>query len=499
MIDYSGKKFIFSKRKPTNNPIRIFIGFVVLLGLVFVLRGISAGQIRPILSITPTPTRSLESYAQEGEAHFAAGNLEKAIAAYKDAVRVQPNDPALWAELARIQVYSTSQITSDKEKKTRLEEAMQSVDAGLKVDSEYSQLYAVKAFALDWYGISSISGDKWQDYLMQGEQSANRALQFDSTNAYALAYIAELLVDEQRWTQAQSYIDQALVLDPTLMDVHRVNGYVLESVANYPKAIEEYNTAISITPNLNFLYISLGANYRKLANMNLYTNPKEADKYFTLALESFDKAAKINSRLGVKDPIPLSSIANTYVQMGSPLYASANMLAALNFKPDDATSYGQLGVIYYKSRNYEGAILPLQCAVRGCTAQESCKVREGGVDCTEDEANNPAIVIEALPLTTTTVIYYYIYGSALAGMNTRTTNYCAKALPVFAEITSGFSGDPTIMAIVDDGVAICRISSTGATSTPSGSTVPVDPYATPNAPTEVQPTLQGPKITSTPY
>jgi len=464
MIDYSGKKFIFSKRKPSNNPIRIFIGLVIILGLMFVMRAISSGKIAPILSITPTPTRSLQSYAQEGEAHFSAGDLEKAIAAYKDAVRVEPNDPALWADLARIQVYSTSQITIDKDKKVRLEEALQSVESGLLANNEYSQLYAVKAFALDWYSVSSIAGDNWQDFLIQAEQAAQKALQYDNTNAYALAYMAEILVDAQRWTQAQEYIDQALERDPTLMDVHRVNGFVLESVANYNQAIDEYNTAISITPNLNFLYISLGANYRKLANLSVIESEK--NRYFDLALEAFDTAAKINSRLGVKDPIPLRTIANTYVQLGSPLFASANMLAALNFKPDDSTSYGELGVIYYKSRNYEGAILPLQCAVRGCTALESCKVRSGGVDCTEEEANNPAIVIEALPLTTTTVIYYYIYGSALSGMNTATTNYCELAMPVFAEITAGFGGDPTIMAIVDDGVAICRFSSIEPSATP---------------------------------
>lgn len=449
------------------------------------MRAISGGQISPILSITPTPTRSLQSYAQEGEAHFSAGNLEKAIEAYKDAVRVEPNDPALWADLARIQVYSTSQLTIDKDKKVRLEEALQSIESGLIANGEYSQLYAVKALALNWYGVSSISGEDWQDYLIQGEQAAQKALQYDNTNAYALAYLAELLVDQQRWVQAQTYIEQALERDPTLMDVHRVNGYVLESTANYNQAIEEYNTAISITPNLNFLYISLGANYRKLANMSVIESEK--NRYFDLALESFDKAAKINSRLGVKDSIPLRSIANTYVQLGSPLFASANMLAALNFKPDDTTSYGELGVIYYKSRNYEGAILPLQCAVRGCTEFESCKVRFGGVDCTEEEANNPALVIEGLPLTTTTAIYYYIYGSALAGMNTPSTNYCELAMPVFAEITAGFGGDPTIMAIVDDGVAICRNSSVKVTDIPAESASLQDPNTSLVTPPAAQP------------
>ena len=455
MIDYNGKKFLFGKPKRSSNPIRIFIGCLILLGLFFVLRGLSSGQIKPILQITPTPTRTLGSYAQEGEAHFSSGNLEKAIAAYRDAVRVNPRDPALWAELARIQVYSTSQFTTDQEKKTRLEEALASIDEGLKVAPEYSQLYAVKAFALDWYGVSSIAGEDWQDYLIQGEQAAIKALQYDSTNAYALAYYAELLIDEQKWTQAQQYITQALDRDPTIMDVHRVNGYVSESTADYEQAIAEYKKAIEITPNLNFLYISLGANYRKLANMSPDPSAQRT-VYFNQALDSFDQAAKINERLGVKDPIPLTSIANTYVQTGDALAASRNMLAALNFKPEDPASYGQLGVIYYKARNYEGSILPLKCAVRGCTALESCEVRSGGIECTADEANDPAIVINRLPLTSNTAIYYYIYGSVLAGMNTSATDYCVEGLQVFDEITAGFANDPTIMAIVDEGVAICN-------------------------------------------
>ena len=454
MIDYSGKKYLFSKKKRKSNPVRIFIGFVILLGLVFVIRAFDTGQIEPILVATPTPTRTLGSYAQEGEAHFAAGDLGKAIDAYRDAVKVQPNDPDLWAELARIQVYSTSQFTTDQEKKTRLEEAFTSIETGLAVDPESSQLYAVQALALDWYGQSSIAGEDWLEYLILGEQAAQKALQYDGTNALALAYYAELLIDQQRWTQAQQYIEQALERDPSLMDVHRVNGYVNESIANYEQAVEEYKKAIEIMPNLNFLYISLGANYRKLANMSPYT--AEQNAYYDLALEAFDEAAKINDRLGVKDPIPQITIANTYIQMGQALAASTNMLAALNFKPEDSTSYGQVGVVYYKARNYEGSILPLKCAVRGCTALESCEVRSGGIECTEEEANDPAIVIEALPLTNTTVVYYYIYGSVLAGMNTAVTNYCVEALQVFDEVEAGFGGDETIMAIVNEGVTICN-------------------------------------------
>jgi tetratricopeptide (TPR) repeat protein len=452
MIDYSGKRNLFSKPRKTSNPVRVFIGLVMLLVMLFVLRAFSSGKITPLFSPTPTPTRTLNSYTTEGETHFQAGDLEKAIDAYKSAVKVDPNSPALWAELARIQIYSTSQITTDQGKKTRLEEAFASVEKGLALAPEDSMLFAVKAFALDWYGVSSISGEGWRDSLMSGEQAAVQALQFDNTNALALAYYAELLIDQQKWTQAEQYITQAVDRDPTLMDVHRVYGYVLESTANYKLAVEEYKKAIDIAPNLNFLYISLGANYRKLANLSDLT--PERDYFYRLALEAFAQAVTINDQLGVNDPIPLISIANTYVQQGEFFAAARNVLRALNFRPDDPTVYGQLGIVYYKARNYEGSILPLRCSVRGCTAAESCLVRNGGEECAAENVGN--IVIQGLPMTQNTVIYYYIYGSVLAGLHQPSNGYCELAMQVFREITTGFGNDQTIMAIVNEGVAICN-------------------------------------------
>ena len=263
MIDYSGKRNIFSSSKKRSNPLRIFLLLVLILAGLFVIRGFNVGMIAPIMRTTPTPPRSLNSYALEGQTHFQAGNLEKAIAAYRNAIAINPEDSDLRAELARIQVYSTSQITVDARKRERLEEALATIEEGLAISPQSSNLHAVKAFALDWYGASGAAGEDWQEYFIKGEQAAVEALQYDNTNALALAYYAELLIDQLKYDQAQQYITQALERDDSLMDVHRVNGNVQEASANYTQAIEEYKKAIAITPNLNFLYMSLGANYRQ--------------------------------------------------------------------------------------------------------------------------------------------------------------------------------------------------------------------------------------------
>ncbi len=451
MIDYSGKRNIFSSSKKRSNPLRIFLLLVLILAGLFVIRGFNVGMIAPIMRTTPTPPRSLNSYALEGQTHFQAGNLEKAIAAYRNAIAINPEDSDLRAELARIQVYSTSQITVDARKRERLEEALATIEEGLAISPQSSNLHAVKAFALDWYGASGAAGEDWQEYFIKGEQAAVEALQYDNTNALALAYYAELLIDQLKYDQAQQYITQALERDDSLMDVHRVNGNVQEASANYTQAIEEYKKAIAITPNLNFLYMSLGANYRQLANMTEITT--EQNYYFGLALDSFAKAVAINNQLGVNDPIPLISIANTYVQQGEFFAAARNMLRAVEFAPEDPPTYGQLGVVYYKSRNYEGSILPLRCAVRGCTAEESCLVRNGGAECDPD--NIPDIPIPGLELTNNSVIFYYIYGSVLAGLHQPSNGYCEEAMLIFDEITAMFGSDETIMGIVREGETIC--------------------------------------------
>ena len=150
----------------------------------------------------------------------------------------------------------------------------------------------------------------------------------------------------------------------------------------------------------------------------------------------------------------LISIANTYVQQGEFFAAARNVLKALQFRPEDPTVYGQLGVVYYKARNYEGSILPLKCAVRGCTAEESCLVRNGGAECSPDQVED--LPIQAVEMTTNTVIYYYIYGSVLAGLHQPSNGYCEEGMKVFDEISAGFSNDDSVMSIVNEGIAICN-------------------------------------------
>jgi len=424
------------------------------------IRKVDQGDVKPLFLPSPTPTRFAESYSMEGDAQFTAGDMDAAIVAYQEAVRVDPNNAEVWAKLARIQTYSSALLTTDDAQRTRLGEALASAEKAVEIAPDDSFAHAVYAFVLDWNANSIlVDEEQVQRYLLQAEQEANRALLLDNTNTLALAYYAEILVDQQKWNQAEINIKQALERDPTLMDVHRVYAYVLESFGQYNQAIQEYDTAISITPNLTFLHLRAGANYRRLA----FESPNEetARQLYERSLEYFAQAASINEQLGVEDPIPYLSISKTYSQMGEFFIAARNVQKALEFQPDNADVYGQLGIIYFKSRNYEGSIPALKCAIRGCTAEESCEGR-GGCG-----PNDTPAQVTGLALSPSTVVYYYTYGSVLAALSRPQDNKCPEAIVVLDEVKTAFGRDPDIAGIISAGEAICASLGDTASSIPT--------------------------------
>ena len=452
-------------RKPQSNIYRMFLWVILILVFVWMLQQISKGEIQPLFLPTPTPTRAAESYALEGDANFTAGNLDEAILAYQEAVRVDPNNASTWAKLARIQTYSTAFLITNEQKKERLLTALESARKAVELAPDDSTAHAILAFALDWNADSVIYKDdpqQVQKFLVEAEQEAVRALQLDSTNTLALAFYAEVLLDQQKWSQAEQYINQALEREDAndLMDVHRVNAYLLETLGQYNLAITEYDKAIEIEPNFTFLYLRAGANYRRLAFE--ITNPEAARPVYEQSLEYFDKAANINKQIGVKDPGPYLSIARTYSQLGEFFAAARNVQAALEFDPTNADIYGQLGIVYFRSRNYEGSIYSLKCATYSCSGEDSCLGR--GLDqCYPDLEENPQEIV-GLPIDPNTVVYYYTYGSVLAALSRPRDNKCGEAMQVLGDVRSELETNPdayadgyqTILSIVQAGETICQ-------------------------------------------
>ncbi|NJN79990.1 MAG: tetratricopeptide repeat protein [Anaerolineales bacterium] len=442
------------RRRDESSVYRMFFWVVLILIGVWLIRAVGQGEVKPLFLPTPTPTRFATSYTLEGDAHFTAGQLNAAIIAYNEATRVDPNNAEVWAQLSRVQTYSTALLIRQDEILTRLDEAIVSAEKAVELNPDNSYAHAVYAFSLNWKASYTQDARERQSILTKSQQEATRALQLDNTNTLALAYYAEVLVDQQQWNQAQQIIDQALAQDSSLMDVHRVHAYVLESLGEYALAIEAYNRAITLAPNLTFLYLRAGAGYRRLA----FESPNEQvqEELFEKSLEYFAQVARINEQLGVEDPAPYLSIARTYSQMGEFFIAIRNVQKTIEFQPSNPVFYGELGVLYHKNRNYETGILAFQCAIKGCAPDESCEGR-GGCG-----PNDIPAEVEGLPLNASTVYYYDIYASELAALSTPKVNYCDQALEIARIVeASEYVSDPNIAADMVVVRNICRSLETG--------------------------------------
>jgi tetratricopeptide (TPR) repeat protein len=413
-------------RPRRNPPYRLLIWAGLIVAALWLLVQVESGEVEPLFQATPTATRTGNSFTQEARAFLEAGNLDAAISAYDDAIQTDPQNTDLMAELAQTLIYSSALQTSDAQKAERLQRAETVINQAAELAPRDSFVHAVRAFVLDWNANSTlIDTETRDDYLFQAEQAASLAVQLDNTNILARIYFAEVLLDQSNWTAAQQNIEAVIETEPQLMDAYRVYGLILETMGLYREAIEAYQKAADLAPNMTFLYLRIGYNYREL-------------QVYNRALEYFDRAVSINNAINVQDPIPYIAIAKTYAQQGEFFIAARNAERAIELNPLDANTYGQLGIIYTQARNYETAMGVLKCATYGCTAEEN-EVAE--------------VAVEGLPLTSIEVAYYYLqYGSILSSLN-----QCDQADVVLDLVEGSYGGDPTIASIVAEDREICRL------------------------------------------
>lgn len=498
------RRYIFRRTRSSSNPVVVMVLLSLLVSVLLVNQALQRGDVKPLFLPTPTATRFANSFILEARTHFDAGNLDASILAFQKALEIDPNSSALYAELARVLTYSSAMVTTDQERLERLLQAMDNANLGAQcslpgedlsqepvpptpvpgvVDqsstggeqsvttspdwtkyiglictSEDSIAHAVRAFTLDWlasYAYDTLldtSGGN--DLMSEADLAITRAKVLDETNLQALVYYAEIMIDFKRFQEAESAIQQALQIDPNLWEIHRVYGTYLEYQAAYLEAVQEFEMASKLAPNMTFLYIKLGQSYRLLGMRAPYESILQK-QYFDQALSYFETAANLNEQLGIKDPYPYLGIGYTYAQIGEFFIASRNMSKALSFNPHSAKVYGDLGMVARQGKNYELGVSALRCAVQGCDAATSCSVRQ----C--DEENEAPIVIQGLSLTPNTVSYYFTYAALLSGMyvptNPERANYCNEALEVIAKVRAveRFNKEPIYDSIMRDSENIC--------------------------------------------
>jgi tetratricopeptide (TPR) repeat protein len=373
-----GSKWSMRQQRPRINWLLVVMVVILIAVITYVDRFILPTAQTPFVA-TLTATRDPESFVTDAENLFAEGKLLQSIDTYKEAIRIKPDDPAIYIALARVQVFAG-----------KYDEALVNANDSLLLNPNNSMAHAVRAWALTQTG----------DYVT-ADNSLQEALRLDPTNGIIQAYKAFLYggMYENNSLQAVDPIsvaitasNSAVTLSPNSLEAHWARAYILQLTDNGEQAIQEYLLAIQINPNISEIHLELGVSYKGLgvidSAIQQYTlantyNPSDIRPYLysSRALASigeYDKAAQYAESAVANDP------TNPYLR-------------------------GNWGYMLYKHHDLQNAIIQLSLAVNGGTNEDGQIVQPQPL--TGDDAHIAQ--------------YFYVYAILLAN-----SNRCGEALPI---------------------------------------------------------------------
>jgi tetratricopeptide (TPR) repeat protein len=303
----------------------------VMLGMLVLLVGIYVGYFNietPTLAQqfapTPTPTRPAVLYVGDGDTYFAQGKLNEAIAAYQQAIEIDPTNDVAYMRQSRLLIFTRNTGRA-------LDQAAQAV--ALNPNSPENLAHYCRA--LDW-----------EARYAEAFDVCGCTTELYPSYAEGYAFLSEVYADTGNWGAAQENAKKALDLNFQSMDAHHNMGYALEVQGRYPEAVKFYDNAITLAPNLAPLYIDAG---------RIYQN--SLGDYETAA-ERFKKAIKLSPF----DPEAYDLLGWTYYLNGDYVRAINALEQSLGVDPNyvnpfrKESAWGHLATVYYTRQNFESAI-----------------------------------------------------------------------------------------------------------------------------------------------
>lgn len=339
------------KRPPQNDIFRVAIYLAIIGGAVWVYLNPTIAQ-GWLANVWPTPAAtsnpaatgggdatpefvSPDQLAEQGQAKLHDGDLDAAIALYGQAAQEAPNQVEYHVELTRALLFKSA-LQYGSQRELTLQQALQAGNRAILADPERPEGYAIYGKTLDWSG-------KPEEASVQ----LSRALELSKEYAAGQSYMAEALVDLQRYDQARQTIDEALRLDPKNVDVLRDNGYILESLGDYASAATQYEAALAIEPNLAYVKMDLARAYRSVGRYN-----EALDQFFAVDTQ-MPKNALVQFELG--------RTYETYI--GDPNSALEYYQQSTEIDPNYALPWVRIGTIKYLQAAWDEAIAAFEQAI----------------------------------------------------------------------------------------------------------------------------------------
>ncbi len=226
----------------------------------------------PRAGLTTTPTRSVDDFIVLAQQTARDGRFREAVGFYDQASRRRPSDLDLQVQPTLLLAYS-GQYAKAEQRSRRI----------LQTDPKNVLARVVLCYAL-----------QYQRQLDAGLAECQAAVTEDPQSAMALAYLAEAQADKNDCVNAAASAQQAVDLEPENVDaLHKLGYYYEVCQQNFPTALDYYQRALALAPNMSPVLIDIG---RLQLNLN---NTKESTEAFQHIIDSDDQNAEAYSRLGI--------------------------------------------------------------------------------------------------------------------------------------------------------------------------------------------------------
>ena len=242
-------------------------------------------------SIDDAHNRTLEQWLDMGQIYFDQGDFERALAAYEQAIRLDPNNAfanyrkghslrrlnrlyeALPAHEQAIRLdpnnfafyYHKGRVLEAME---RYEEALAAFDQAIHLGPDFSGQYNFK-------GITLYHLKRYKEALAAFEQTISREPNYP--NIYSNKGV--VLQDLKRYEEALAAFDKAIRTDPTDAFVYYRKGLALYSLKRYEEALDAFDLAIDLEPDYATAYKNKGLALEGLGRL------EEAKRAYKRALQ----------------------------------------------------------------------------------------------------------------------------------------------------------------------------------------------------------------------
>lgn len=346
---------------------------------------------------TPAPTRSASSFAATAALLREDGEIDEAIDLYEQAIRLDGSRVEFYIPIIDL-------LTAEG----RAEEALTWAEQAVILSPENDRVWSGLAAAHLAVGNRLLDlGQPTNADLAYAEavRAGRAAIDINASNALAHAYIAGALAQlgPEQYTRAQEEADIALTLAPDDPIVHYYMASVLELQGFYEAAIEQYDRAIDLDPNMVSLRIGLAYNFFALRDI-------------PTAILTFEDALAIDP----DSAEAYDGLGYMYFLIGEYPTAEENLLKAVELDSEMIRGHAHLGAAYYRNLNYDQAIPELEYAIE----------------------NYPEVTIANSTYYKMLGLAYYFEGE----------ENCDKAEPIFREVLEAIPGDEDAI----EGLELCR-------------------------------------------